>query len=284
MISFTKRNLKIYFRDKGCVFFSLLSVFIILALYIFFLGNTWSGKLGALPNKQEMMNHWIMAGILAVAGFTTAQGILASMVRDRSDNILKDFYVSPVKRMTLAAGYWLSGFVVSNIMTLIALTAAEIYIVAEGGTMISWRYLVYLILFMLLANFMNTSIVLFLLSLFKSMNAYSAASIIVGTLIGFLTGIYVPIGSFSDSIQWIIKCFPISQSAAVYRQLMMHASMESTFEGVPTDVVTELKEHLGIFFTYGDYTLGMAGSMVIIAVTGVLFFFLSWVVLGKKRQ
>lgn len=284
MIPFTKRNLKIYFRDKGSVFFSLLSVFIILGLYIFFLGDTWSGELGSLPDKQEMMDNWIMAGILAVSGFTTAQGILSSMVKDRSDNLLKDFYVSPVNRVTLTAGYWMSGYVVSNIMTVIALIAAEIYIVVNGGSFISGKYLIYLLLFMLLANFMNTSIVLFMLSLFKSMNAYSAAGIVVGSLIGFLTGIYVPIGSFSGAIQWIIKCFPISQSAAVYRQLMMHTPMEATFDGAPAELVTELKEHLGVYFTYGDYALSMEGSILIIAITGIVFFLLSWFVLGKKKQ
>lgn len=34
-----KRNLKIYFQDKAAVFFSMLSVIIIFALYIFFIGD-----------------------------------------------------------------------------------------------------------------------------------------------------------------------------------------------------------------------------------------------------
>ena len=42
MIAFAKRNLKLYFRDKGSVFFSLLGVFVILALYIFFLGDEFT--------------------------------------------------------------------------------------------------------------------------------------------------------------------------------------------------------------------------------------------------
>ena len=38
MITFINRNLKMFFRDKTAVFFSLLAVFIVLGLYIVFLG------------------------------------------------------------------------------------------------------------------------------------------------------------------------------------------------------------------------------------------------------
>ena len=39
MILFAKRNLKLFFRDKSSVFFSLLAVLIVIGLYAFFLGN-----------------------------------------------------------------------------------------------------------------------------------------------------------------------------------------------------------------------------------------------------
>ncbi len=38
---FIGRNLKLFFRDKSAVFFSLLAVFIIIGLYRFFLGDAW---------------------------------------------------------------------------------------------------------------------------------------------------------------------------------------------------------------------------------------------------
>ena len=38
MSSFAIRNLKVFFRDKSAVFFSLLSVFIIVGMYALFFG------------------------------------------------------------------------------------------------------------------------------------------------------------------------------------------------------------------------------------------------------
>ena len=39
------RNLKLYFKDKGAVFFSLLGVLIVIGLYILFLGDTFTDGL-----------------------------------------------------------------------------------------------------------------------------------------------------------------------------------------------------------------------------------------------
>lgn len=44
MGAFISRILKLYFRDKTAVFFSLLSSFIIIGLYILFLGDTYTSE------------------------------------------------------------------------------------------------------------------------------------------------------------------------------------------------------------------------------------------------
>ena len=40
LLTLTSRNLKQYFRDKGAVFFSLLSMFIVIVLMFFFMGDS----------------------------------------------------------------------------------------------------------------------------------------------------------------------------------------------------------------------------------------------------
>lgn len=284
MIAFAKRNLKLYFRDKSSVFFSLMAVFVILALYIFFLGDVWADTYDFADGIKEVLNNWVMAGILAVTGVTTTTGMLETMVKDRCDKIQKDFYVAPVKKSALAAGYFISANVVGNIMTFIAFILAEIYIVVEGGSLLSPKYMLAVVAFILYSNLMNTSIVLFMVSLFKSRNAYATASTIIGTLIGFLTGIYIPIGSFPNGVQWVIKCFPISHSAVVFRQIMMHDSMATVFEGAPQDVISATKESLGVIYSYGDYEMGTTGNMLVVLITAIVFFLLSCFVMNKQKE
>ena len=49
----TKRNLLIYFRDKGTVFFSVLSALIVLAIMVMFLGESSSSVLLEALNHME---------------------------------------------------------------------------------------------------------------------------------------------------------------------------------------------------------------------------------------
>ena len=51
--NFMKRNLRLFFRDKMSVFFSLLSVFIIIGLYVLFLGDMMTGNMGGLGGNAR---------------------------------------------------------------------------------------------------------------------------------------------------------------------------------------------------------------------------------------
>lgn len=132
--SVAKRTLRLYFRDKTSVFFSLLAVLIIIGLYVLFLGDIIQGGLDGLPGARFLMDSWIMAGLLAVASITTTMGAFGIMVEDKSKRILKDFSASPIKRSSLVGGYLMGTFLVGMIMTLITFVFAEAYIVAYGGT------------------------------------------------------------------------------------------------------------------------------------------------------
>lgn len=104
MTAFAKRNLKIYLRDRWAVFFSLLGVLIVFALYVLFLGDVYKADLGEIEEAGEIMNNWVMAGVLAITSFTTTLGMLQTVVRDKDNRIEKDFYAAPVKRVQLAGG------------------------------------------------------------------------------------------------------------------------------------------------------------------------------------
>ena len=101
-----KRNLKIYFQDKASVFFSMLSVIIIFALYIFFIGDSISSGLKFLPHPNRLMRAWMLAGMLASASITTSLGAYGVMISDRENKTIKDFYSSPVSRRQIAGGYY----------------------------------------------------------------------------------------------------------------------------------------------------------------------------------
>ncbi|WP_410771383.1 ABC transporter permease [Fontibacillus sp. BL9] len=275
MIGFTKRNLKIFFRDKSSVFFSLLAVFIILGLYVLFLGDVWTSNLNDVPGAREMMDNWIIAGMLAVTTFTTSMGAFGIMINDKTQKISKDFYSSPLSRNSIAGGYVLSAFIIALIMSVVTLVLGEIYITANGGAMMSLPVLLKVLVLIVLSAFVNTAIIFFIVSFFKSQNAFATASTIIGTLIGFITGIYLPISMLPEGVQWIIKLFPVSHAAALFRQVMMEAPIASSFEGMPSENAAEFKDMMGVTFNFGDYTTTATTSILVLIVTAVVFYGLS---------
>jgi len=286
IINLVKRNLKLFFRDRTSVFFSLLAVFIIIGLYVLFLGNMMTRNFENLlgSNTRFAIDSWVMAGILSVTSLTATMGAFHIMVEDTTKKILKDFLSAPLKRTQLAVGYIISSFIVGVIMSIAALVLAEIYILAGGGNLLGLMSLLKLLGVMLLSVFAGSAMVFFIVSFFKSSSAFSSASTIIGTLIGFLTGIYIPIGSLPSAVQTAIKIFPISHAAALFRQIMMEVPMSKAFVNAPTQAITGFKQMMGIVFFFGEKELSPLTSILVLIVTGVVFLALTVVNISIKKK
>ncbi len=281
---FAARNLKMFFRDRASVFFSLLAAFIIIGLYILFLGDMLQSGMQAVPGARFLMDSWIMAGLLSVTSVTTTMGAFGIMVTDREKKSSKDFAASPVKRSTLAAGYIVSSFLIGLLMTLVTLVLAEVYITAYGGQILSTTSLIKLFGVMLLSVMSSTAMVLFLVSFFKSNNAFATASSILGTLIGFLTGVYIPLGQLPEAVQSIVKFFPVSHASLLFRQVMMDAPLQAAFAGAPAESVSGFKSMMGVSFQIGGTEVSMLASALVLVGTTVVFFLLSTWNLSRKRK
>jgi len=284
MISFGIRNLKVFFKDKSSVFFSLLAVFIIIGLYALFLGDVWTSSLSDVPGVRFLMDSWIMAGILAVTSVTTTMGAYGIMVQDKEKKITKDFAASPVGNVNIVGGYIIGAVIIGVIMSLISLVIAELYIIAGGGEFMGVPAIIKVLGLTLLCTLSSSSIVLFLVSFFKSNNAFATASTIIGTLIGFLTGVYLPIGQLPESVQLLITCFPPSHGAMLFRQVMMEAPLAASFKGAPSQVVSEFKAMMGMTLNFGDKTVTPLTSIIILLATAAVFYALALLNISRKKK
>lgn len=286
LISLIKRNLKLYFRDRTSVFFSLLAVFLIIGLYVLFLGNMMVGNLKSMlgDNARFIVDSWVMAGLLSVTSITTTMGAFGTLVEDKTKKISRDFSSAPLRRSQLAGGYIISSFIIGVIMSLATLVIAEIYILAEGGKLIGLLALAKLFAVMLLAVFASSSLVFFIVSFFKTNSAFGTASTIIGTLIGFLTGIYIPMGVLPSAIQTVIKVFPISHAAALFRQIMLASPMSTAFANAPPEAVTSFKQEMGVVFYAGNKALSPLINILVLAATGVIFYILGAVRVSIKKR
>lgn len=284
MIQFTKRNLFVFFRDRSAVFFSLMASFIIIGLYVLFLGDVWKADLKNIKQAGELMNNWVMAGLLATTSVTTTMGAFGTMVNDKAQKISKDFYSSPIKRNNLAGGYVFSSFTIGFIMSFITFILAEIYIVLEGGSLLSIEAMLKVIVLLILADLTNTAMIFFITTFFESNNAFSTASSIIGTLIGFITGIYLPIGALPEGVQWVIRLFPTSHAAVLLRQTMMEETMKNSFAGVPKEFVNEFKQTMGVEFKFGKHNVTSWESVIILLGAAAVLFGLAVLNMSRKKK
>lgn len=279
------RNLRVYFRDKASVFFSLLSVIIIILLYALFLGDVWadSSIFAGAKGARNLMDNWLMAGLLAVVSVTSTMGAFGIMVDDKARKIIKDFYSSPLSRPGLTGGYILSAFLIGLLMSLITAVFAILYIIARGGAFPPLMALAKTAGLILISTLSNTSIVLFLVSFINSANAFSTASTLIGTLIGFLTGIYMPIGQLPPAVQTLIKFVPTSHAAALFRQVLMEKPLSAVFTGAPEGTITYFKEIMGVTLKLGEHTFTAVEHLLVLTAASVLFFLLSLWSLSRKK-
>jgi len=274
-----KRNLKCYFRDKASVFFSMFGVIIIIGLYLLFLGSMIEGSVSSFAgdNARFFIDSWIMGGVVAASTMTTTLGAYGIMVTDQSTKVIRDFKSSPMKRWQLVLSYIISAMIIGSIMSLFTLVLAEAYICIKGS-ILSFDTLVKVLLVMLLSVTSSSALVFFMIVFIKSSNAFAAVSTIIGTFIGFMTGIYIPIGQLPSAVQTVIKIFPISHSAVLLRQLMMN-------EAIPINLVPEeFRLFLGINLEANGVVIANWVHIMVLVGTAVVFYLASLIIVTRRKE
>ncbi|MEE0060222.1 MAG: ABC transporter permease [Acutalibacteraceae bacterium] len=287
MSGLISRNLKIFFRDKGAVIFSLLGVLIVAGLNILFLGDAYTDSLADFEGAKNIVSSWVMSGLLAITSVTTTMGAFGTMVQDKERKIFKDFYCAPISRSSITLSYIISSAIVGLIMTGIVLIIAVVYLTANEAITLSATMFIKLIATGVLTALSNTAMVLFLVSLVNSSKANGALSGVISALIGFVTGIYLPIGNLPEGVQYVVKCFPTSHSAVLFRQILMGDMKDSVAKFPPqaqTEALNGVKEAMGVVFKFGETECTSFASVMVLVATLVIFSALSVIVLRKKKN
>ena len=89
------RNIKLYLKNKSTVFFSFLSMLIIIGLYALFMGDVQVDSLVKEYSVNRdlagwLINSWIMGGIITVNAVNITFEILINMVEDKSNKHIDD--------------------------------------------------------------------------------------------------------------------------------------------------------------------------------------------------
>lgn len=125
-----KRNTKLYFKDKGMFFTSLITPLILLVLYGTFLSNVYEDTFRSALNAAGTsvsdkliggcVGGELVSSLLAVSCITVAFCSNLLMVQDKITGARNDITITPVKSSALALSYYLSTLFTTLIICLIA--------------------------------------------------------------------------------------------------------------------------------------------------------------------
>lgn len=291
-----KRNIKLFFKDKGMFFTSLITPAILLVLYVTFLGNVYKDSLtSAFPEGftlPEKLINGIVAGelvssLLAVSCVTVAFCSNFLMVQDKVNGAIKDFLTSPVKASTLSLAYYFANLITTLAICYIACGACLIYVAVSGWYLtVADVFLLFLDVF-LLVLFGNalSSVVNFFLS---SQGQISAVGTIISSGYGFICGAYMPLSSFAEGLRNVICCLPGTYGTSLIRNAVMKSSfLEMGSYGVSDGIIESVRDSVdcNIYF-FGTYVSEAASYIILCGSIAVLLtgYILINVFLGKRRR
>jgi len=282
------RNMRIYLRNRMQVFFSFLSVIIIIGLYVLFLGKVQvddiRNRAGDMPGIAPLVSSWIVAGLLAVNAVTVTLGALSAMVYDVEQKRFTDFVVAPVSCAAVVGSYLVSSLVIGLLFTCIALVGGELYILSDGGTLLGLLPALRVLGISALAVASSASIMYLLVSFLRSGSAFGVLSTLLGTLIGFLTGVYVPLGILPAAVQRFVLFIPFSYTAAMLRQSFCEAPLAAVFKGAPPALSSAYQKLYGIRLFWNGVEIQVPTMLAILAGVTVLFLLLSAVKMRSYRR
>lgn len=281
------RNVRLFLRDRAAVFFSFLSVIIILAMYILFLGKVQRMNLPQevmdIEGGDWLISSWIMAGILTVSTVTVPLGAVGNLIDDRADGLLNDFYTSPISRNVLALSYLISSWVIGLIMVFLNLVIGQIYVLSQGGELLSLLSNLKL-LGLVILSIMTFSSFFFFVSLFvRTRNAYGTLATITGTFVGFLGGIYLPIGMLGKNVQNVMNALPTAHAVTIIRRVYMSGAIEAVFGNAPESAYNDYATFNGLEVVIGNHALTSFEMVLSMIVFMVVFYSLSVYKLSRSK-
>ncbi len=285
-----KRNIKLFFKDKGMFFSSLITPIILLVLYVTFLAGVYHDSFNSAFSGMisdgiinALVGGQLVSSLLAVSCVTVSFCSNLLIVQDKTSGARKDITVSPVKKSTLALSYFLSSAVNTLVISFTALAVCFIYMLKTGWYM-NFKDVLLIMLDVLLLTLFGTSLSS-CVNFFLSTNGQASA---VGTVVsagyGFVCGAYMPISNFSPMLQKILSFLPGTYGTVLLREHCLGGIFrEMQKEHIPLAAIEEIKKSIDCTLFFFDRKVG-TGTMYCVLCGAIALFVLLYILMNKLKK
>lgn len=274
----TLRNIKLFFKDKGMFFASMITPMILLVLYATFLGKVYTDSFkSSMPEGftlsdsiiSAMVGGELISSILAVCCVTVAFCSNMLMVQDKVTGVRSDFTVAPVKSSTLSMSYYAATAMSTLIVCFAALAVCLLYVHSVG-----WYLSAADVLLMagdiFLLVFFGTALSSIVNIFISTQGQISAVGTIVSAGYGFICGAYMPISQFGEGLQKALSFLPGTYGTSLIRNHALRGVLaQMSADGVPDAVLNGIKESVDCTLYFFDREVTMPAMYLYLIASAV---------------
>ena len=276
-----KRNIKLYFRDKGMFFSSLITPIILLILFVTFLGSIYRNSFASALNAAGInadaslidgcVGGQLISSLLAVTCITVAFCSNLIMIKDKTSGARRDLTVSPLHLSTLGFSYYLAALISTLIINLTAAAVSLAYL-AFVGWYLSAADVLLLILDIFLLTMCGTALSSCVNFFLSSDGQASAVGTIVSAGYGFICGAYMPVSNFSPALQKILSFLPGTYGTVLLRNHAMRGAFrQMTKDGIPQEIIEKICDSVDCNLYFFGEKVSVSAMYMVLCASILLF-------------
>ncbi len=288
-LALVKRHMLRFLRDRVAVFFSFLSVMILIALYFLFIGRQYTsgGALDSITDealKTQLVVGVMMGGVLVINSLSLSLGMMGNVIEDLNNQTLDAFLVTPIKRRHIIISYYLAANIVTISLSLFMWIITILYAGIFADAWYSFSVILKVSGLLVFYTFISSSLMLYLTTLLKSVNAFGILSGVLGTFIGFLSGIYMPLAVLGNSMKNVASIVPFTHMTILLKRILLDGPLEDLSLLVQNEeAMAQIRSSYGVNFIH---VLGLDVSIyvifLVIILLAVMMLFLAFKNMTRK--
>lgn len=292
LFELVKRNLKLYFKDKGLFFSSLITPIILLVLYATFLAKVYKDSfMSNIPDGvviDESIVNGVVSGqlissLLAVSCVTVAFCSNMIMITDKADERIYDLVITPIKKSKLSLSYFISSTLATLIITLTTLVVGLLYMATQGFYM-SGLDVFKTILDVILLTLFGTSISCCLNHFCKTNGAASAIGTLVSSVYGFICGAYMPLSQFGGGLQKVLSLLPGTYGTSLIKNHMLDGAFRELEKiGASKELVDGISKSVDARYYFFD-NLVSEGAKYAVLIASIVVFTTIFVIINLAKN
>lgn len=285
------RNIRLFFKDKGLFFTSLITPAILLVLYISFLAGVYRDSFAAnmpmwlLPDKliEGAVAGQLVSSLLAVSCVTVAFCSNMLMVQDKVFGARRDLTIAPIRSSVLAAAYFIANYATTLMVCFITLAAGLVYIYICGWYLAASDVIALTFDVLLMAMF-GTALSSFIGSFLSSQGQISAVGTIISAGYGFISGAYMPISQFGEGLQKALSFLPGTYGTVLMRRHTLGCIAEEfAARGVPARAVNAFMDATDCNLYFLGTKVSVPAMYIVVAAT-VIVILAAYIISQRLRR